>query len=312
MHSAIQQQAWRFLDTSRADGYENMAIDEAIYISCQQGTSPPTLRLYGWQPPAVSLGYFQKAEAAVDLQACRRLGIDVVRRMTGGRAVVHNRELTYSVIAPEHASPFSPRVLETYMAIGRCLMKALRGLGLDAHWVAARDKHRVTTSLKQETASCFSAPSWYEITVEGKKICGSAQKRGNGVFLQHGSILIEHQPALMAAVLRSGKSTEDFLKEIEDSTTSINHHLGNRLDVAELKDTVRSGFTETLGVSLQPGMLSGDEVQCKEMLRRKYQSDDWNLLRVAPSPAFTPAEGQSAAPPREQQPLFPGTIACPG
>ncbi len=86
-----------------------MAIDEAIYISCQQGNAPPTLRLYGWQPPAVSLGYFQKLESAVDMEECRRRGIDVVRRMTGGRAVLHHHELTYAVIAPEHRASLQPQ-----------------------------------------------------------------------------------------------------------------------------------------------------------------------------------------------------------
>ena len=285
----MHQQAWRFLDTFRASGYENMAIDEAIYISCQQGNAPPTLRLYGWRPPAVSLGYFQKVEAAVDLRECRRHGIDVVRRISGGRAVVHNHELTYAVIAPEHPSPFSPRVLETYMTIGACLMKALKSLGLNVQWVGARDKHRSAPSVKNDTASCFSAPSWFEITVDGKKICGSAQKRGNGVFLQHGSILIEHDPELLAAVLISRKSKEAFVKEIADSTTSINHHLGYKVDVSELQERVLTGFEDTLGITFSRGSLTESETKLKDRLRReKYQSTAWNLSREVPfTKAFT-------------------------
>jgi len=289
MHSALQQQAWRFLDSPCASGYENMAIDEALYISCQQGKAPPTLRLYGWRPPAVSLGYFQKAEAAVDLQECRRLGIDVVRRMSGGRAVLHNHELTYAVIAPEHRSPFSPRVLETYMTIGACLMKALKSFSLNVQWVAARDKHRRASSVKHETASCFSAPSWYEITVDGKKICGSAQKRGNGFFLQHGSILIDHDPELLAAVLMSRKSKEAFVKEIADSTTSLNHHLSSQVDVGELQEKVLTGFEGTLGITLNHGSLTASEIKLKNLLlREKYQSTAWNLARAVPfTKAFT-------------------------
>jgi len=278
MHHAPDRQSWRFIDTTVASGYENMAIDEAMLISCQQGMSPPTLRLYGWQPPAVSLGYFQKLESAVDLEECRRRGIDVVRRMTGGRAVLHHHELTYAVIAPEHVPPFSPGVLDTYMTIGSCLLNALNGLGLDAHWVALRDRHRGGTAVpRHETASCFSAPSWYEITVSGKKICGSAQKRGNGVFLQHGSILIDHDPDLLAALLISRKGKEAFAREIDASTTSLNRHVNATVDVHDLGEMVLSSFRDTLGVTFNHGSLSEAESNLQDLLlRKKYQTADWN------------------------------------
>lgn len=277
MDAPSQQQTWRFIDTAVAGGYENMAIDEAIYLSCRQGTVPPTLRLYGWQPPAVSLGYFQKIEEAVDVQACRGRGVDVVRRLSGGRAVLHDHELTYAVIAPENAHPFSPGVLETYMAIGSCLLNALKGLGLNAQWVALRDKHRGAAFPKHDTASCFSAPSWYEITVDGKKICGSAQKRGNGVFLQHGSILIDHDADLLSTLLISKKDKETFAKEIDESTTSLNRHLIGDVDVYDLGEKVLSSFQSTLGVTFSRGSLTDDESKLKDLLiREKYQTADWN------------------------------------
>jgi lipoate-protein ligase A len=277
MNSSHRQQTWRFIDTAIANGYENMATDEAIYISCQQGNAPPTLRFYGWQPPAVSLGYFQKLESAVDMEECRRRGIDIVRRMTGGRAVLHHHELTYAIIAPENVPPFSPRVLDTYMTIGSCLLNALNGFGLNAHWVALRDKHRGDTAVpRHETASCFSAPSWYEITVGGKKICGSAQKRGNGVLLQHGSILIDHDPDVLAALLISRKGKEAFSREIDASTTSLNRHIST-VDVHNLGKKVLSSFQNTLGVTFNHGSLSADESNLKDLLlREKYQRPDWN------------------------------------
>ena len=278
MQSASSRQSWRFIDLSVGTAYENMATDEAIFISCQQGMSPPTLRLYGWQPPAISLGYFQKLESAVDMEECRRRGIDVVRRLTGGRAVLHHHELTYAVIAPEHVYPFSPKVMETYMTIGSCLMNALRGLGLNANWVALRDKHRGGTALpRHETASCFSAPSWYEITVGGKKICGSAQKRGSGVFLQHGSILIDHDPDVLAALLISRKGKEAFAWEIDASTTSLNRHVNATVDVHDLGEMVLSSFQDTLGVTFNHGSLNDGESHLKDLLlREKYQTADWN------------------------------------
>ena len=166
----------------------------------------------------MSLGYFQKAENAVDLEACKRNGVDVVRRLSGGRAVLHHHELTYSVICREGTSPLGSSVLETYKTISECLIHTLKGLGLQVQWVASRDKHAAAQE-KEKTASCFSSPSWYEITVEGKKICGSAQKRGDGVLLQHGSLLIDYEPELLAEVLLSRKGEEEFLTEIRSSTT---------------------------------------------------------------------------------------------
>jgi len=277
MDAPLHQQEWRFIDTTVASGYENMAIDEAIYLSCQRGAVPPTLRLYGWQPPAVSLGYFQKLESAVDLEECRRRGIDVVRRLTGGRAVLHHHELTYAVIAPENVHPFSTRVLQTYMTIGTCLLNFFKHLGLNAQWVALRDKQRGAAFSKHETASCFSAPSWYEITVGGKKICGSAQKRGNGVFLQHGSILIDHDSDLLATLLISKKDKEAFTREIDASTTSLKRHVAGVVDPHVLGDKVLSSFQNTLGVSFSRGALTAGEAQLKELLfREKYQKADWN------------------------------------
>jgi lipoate-protein ligase A len=277
MNTALQQPPWRFIDTGVAGGYENMATDEAMFLSCRQGAAPPTLRLYGWKPPAVSLGYFQKVESAVEVEECRRRGIDVVRRMTGGRAVLHHHELTYAVIAPDNAHPFSPTVLETYMTIGSCLLNFFKDLGLNAQWVALRDKYRGTAASKHETASCFSAPSWYEITVGGKKICGSAQKRGDGVFLQHGSILIDHDPDELAAVLRSKKGKDDFVRELDASTTSLSGHLTGTIDALELGEKLLSSFQNTLGVPFSRGPLSPGELQLKEvLLREKYQTAEWN------------------------------------
>ena len=279
MSQLISRPSWRFLDTGFLNGYENMAMDEAIFTSCQQKKSPPTIRIYGWTPPAVSLGYFQKAENAVDLDACERRGVDVVRRLSGGRAVLHHHELTYSVICREGTSPLGSSVLETYKTISECLISALKGLGLQVQWVASRDKHTAAQE-KDKTASCFSSPSWYEITVEGKKICGSAQKRGDGVLLQHGSLLIDYDPELLAAVLLSRKSKEEFLTEIQTSTTAINQHLTQKIDFDQLKKLVLESFEDQLEITLTTGELSESESHLKARLfKEKYSTDSWNLHR---------------------------------
>jgi len=271
---------WRCLDTGFSNGYDNMAIDESIFISCQQKKSPPTIRFYGWTPPAVSLGYFQKAENAVNLKACTKRGIEVVRRLSGGRAVLHDKELTYSLICPEGTPPFTANILDTYKIISNCLMSALKSLNLDVQWVTFRDRHSSSVQLHKRTPSCFSAPSWYEITVEGKKICGSAQKRGGGVLLQHGSILIEHDPEMLSEVLSSKKGKQVLLAEVCSTTTSINHHLNKKIDFYGLKALVHKSFETQLGITLQKGKLTDYEHTLNDqLLKEKYQNTEWNFQR---------------------------------
>jgi len=285
MSQPSSRSSWRLLDTGFLTGHENMAIDEAIFTSCQQKKSPPTIRVYGWTPPAVSLGYFQKAENAVDVDACKKRGVDVVRRLSGGRAVLHDRELTYSIICREGTPPFGCSVLKTYKTISESLISTLKDLGLQVQWVASRDRHTPAQE-KDKTASCFSSPSWYEITVEGKKICGSAQKRGNGVLLQHGSLLIDYDPELLAGVLVSKKGEEEFLSEIRSTTTAINHHLPQKVNFSRLKELVLKNFEDQLKISLTLGRLSDDECHQKDhLLREKYATDSWNLHRQKGKPS---------------------------
>lgn len=278
MGSQKQSSTWRYLDTGFLSGCENMAIDEAIFLSCQQGKSLPTIRLYGWTPPAISLGYFQKAENAINFEACKRRGVDVVKRLSGGRAVLHDKELTYSLICPEGTPPFGKTILETYKTISMCLISALKNLNLDVKWVTSKEKHSSFRHLNDKTVSCFSSPSWYEITVEGKKICGSAQKRGGGTWLQHGAILLEHDVEMLVEVLKSGKSKQEFMDEICSSTTSINNHLGKKIDFYELKALVLKGFEANLGIILERGNLTSHEYKLKnQLLKEKYQNKQWNL-----------------------------------
>jgi len=278
MNSQKQSLTWRYLDTGFLNGYENMAIDEAVFLSCQQGKSLPTIRLYGWTPPAVSLGYFQKAENAINFEACKRRGVDVVKRLSGGRAVLHDKELTYSLICPEGTPPFGKTILETYKTISMCLISALKNLNLDVKWVTSKEKHSSFRHLNDKTVSCFSSPSWYEITVEGKKICGSAQKRGGGTWLQHGAILLEHDVEMLVEVLKSGKSKQEFMDEIFSSTTSINNHLVKKIDFYELKALVLKGFEANLGIILERGNLTSHEYKLKnQLLEEKYQNKQWNL-----------------------------------
>jgi lipoate-protein ligase A len=182
---------WRFIDSGHNLGAYNMAMDEELLARAQAGEAVTVLRLYTWDPPAVSLGRFQKIENSVNAEACHRHGIDIVRRITGGRAVLHHNELTYSIIARTENPLFPSNVLGTYKIIASGLLAGLKNLGIDAEMVSRSNRHAHLVKKGSKDPACFSSPSWYEILVHGRKIIGSAQRRLSGAFLQHGSILLD-------------------------------------------------------------------------------------------------------------------------
>jgi lipoate-protein ligase A len=208
-----------------------------------KGNVVPTLRFYTWDPSAVSLGRFQDEASSVNLVACRKRGIDVVRRITGGRAVLHWRELTYSVISPIDNDLFPNDVLGTYKVIAKGLLEGFRSLGVPAEMVSPSGDRAAMVKREAKEPACFSSPSWYEILVHGRKIVGNAQRRLAGAFLQHGSILIEYDPGLEAEVIPGGG--------MEEAVTCINREAGRDVPLEEVKSAFRSGFSEALGVSIR-------------------------------------------------------------
>lgn len=190
--------SWRLIRSGYLTASDNMALDEALLESVSAGISEPVLRLYRWSPAAVTIGYAQPLSRAVNLAACRRSGIDVVRRCTGGRAVLHGDEVTYSIIAPERGALFPADILGSYRRIADALLDALDDLGLQATLSAGRERH--TASLRYSSA-CFITPSSYELVYNGCKITGSAQKRNGLAFLQHGSIPVTLDPHLLSCAL---------------------------------------------------------------------------------------------------------------
>ncbi|NPU86052.1 MAG: lipoate--protein ligase family protein [Syntrophaceae bacterium] len=208
---------WRVLRYQVHSAFDNMAIDEAIFREVQENRSPPTIRFYGWLQPSVSLGYFQDIRSEVNLDACKRLGVDVVRRPTGGKAVLHGNDLTYAVIARQEGQRFESGILATYLAISRCLSKALRNWGIP---VDCAEPGRSSPEVFLNT-SCFAKPSRYELLVNGRKICGSAQARSRGSFLQHGSILIDFDAARTVEVLRGTGDMDEQVRSLANSVTCI-------------------------------------------------------------------------------------------
>ena len=181
----MERQVWRMIKTEALDGAMNMAIDEVLLRNVQAGISPPVVRLYRWNPATVTLGYAQRGAHQFNREYCDDKGIDVVRRLTGGRAVLHDEEVTYAIIS-RHEGLFTGDPLQSYETIAQVLLACLRILGLDA---VTSGRHAGTDcAAAVEQSACFTAPAQFEIVCGGKKICGSSQKRAQGGFLQHGSI----------------------------------------------------------------------------------------------------------------------------
>lgn len=270
---------WRVVNSGINQAAMNMAIDEAIMVAHSVGEVPPTLRFYGWQPAAVSLGYFQR-ETEIDRSACDRLGIDLVRRLTGGRAVLHERELTYSIVVREKEPSVPPTISASYRFFSQGLLAGLKQLGINAQMSMPRAVYSQSRPKRSSSsAACFDAPSHYEITYEGRKLVGSAQVRKYGVILQHGSILLTFSPERMADVLGL-HSPETRLKMIEMLTcraTSLEEIMGNRVDWQDVYNAMIDNFGAAIGVNLQQGSLIEKEVENSEQLAAaKYNQLSWH------------------------------------
>ncbi|OGW41599.1 MAG: hypothetical protein A2010_18510 [Nitrospirae bacterium GWD2_57_9] len=230
---------WKYIDSGPNTAAYNMALDEELLARAQAGEMMPVLRLYTWDPPAVSIGRFQDRSKAVNEEACKERGFDIVRRITGGRAVLHRKELTYSVIARTDGPLFPPNVLGTYRVIASGLAAGLRGLGLPAEIVTRENRQASLVRKGSKTPACFSSPSWYEVLVNGRKIIGSAQRRLSGAFLQHGSILMDYDPLLEADVIPGGSSA---------CATCIGRELGREAGEGEVISAMLTGFSQSIGI----------------------------------------------------------------
>ncbi|MBN2002755.1 MAG: lipoate--protein ligase family protein [Anaerolineae bacterium] len=255
----MENQVWRWLWTGAANAVENMAIDEAM-LRCIRPGQPCTLRFYEWQPSAVSIGYFQGLEQEVDVDACNARGVDVVRRLTGGGAVYHDREgeITYSLIVPESYPGVPRKVLDSYALLCAGVVKGLENLGLPATFKPIND-----------------------ILVNGKKISGNAQTRRFGGILQHGTILYRVDPTLMFSLLKvpNEKMRDKLIAGVEERVTSILREIGP-VDKKAIVQALADGFAETLGIGLAPGELREEELALAIQLKtERYGNPIWTHKR---------------------------------
>jgi lipoyl(octanoyl) transferase len=268
---------WRLLITGYADGMTNMAIDEAIMRAVTEGLALPTLRFYAWNPPCISIGYSQSLASEIDLERCRRDGIDWVRRPTGGRAILHTDELTYSVVLPQDDPRAFGGVVESYRHLSRGLVAGLEQLKVNVVQASYQDKKDQPAS-----AVCFDIPSHYEVTVDGRKLVGSAQTRRRNVVLQHGTLPLYGDITRLIDYLNLPSDAERDLLRVKLTGRAITLHqaLGRRVELDDAVSAMRAGFAGALNLELTPGELTAEERRWAEELRQeRYSQTEWNEAR---------------------------------
>ncbi|HZB81075.1 MAG TPA: biotin/lipoate A/B protein ligase family protein [Nitrososphaera sp.] len=237
----------RTLETGYNTAALNMAIDEALMENVDE---VPILRIYRWCPTAVSIGYFQSMKEEVDLEKCREIGVDVVRRLTGGGAVLHEFELTYSFMTKKYPQ----NIMESYRWICDAIVMSINRLGFDASFVPLND-----------------------IVIAGKKVSGNAQTRRNGVLLQHGTLLLDVDVNKMFCVLKvpSEKLRDKLIKDVKERVTSLS---GTTFE--DLASSLRISFAAKFDAKLVDDNLSKEELsRARWLAERKYTNKEWNLIR---------------------------------
>jgi lipoate-protein ligase A len=245
--STIRFSKIRVLETGYNNAALNMAIDEALIENIGDA---PILRLYGWRPEAVSIGYFQSIKEEVDLEKCSKIGVDVVRRLTGGGAVLHELELTYSFITKQYPQ----NIMESYRWICEAIVGSINRLGFDASFIPLND-----------------------IVVKGKKVSGSAQTRRKGVLLQHGTILLGVDVDKMFCILKvpSEKLKDKIIKDVKGRVTSL-----SGITFEEMASSLKSNFATKFDAKLLADSMSTKEIsRARWLAERKYSSKEWNFRR---------------------------------
>jgi lipoate-protein ligase A len=236
-----------------------MGLDEAILESVSSGRELPTLRLYAWEPAAISIGYFQGLHEEVDIEGCRAHGVDIVRRITGGGAVFHQAEITYSVIIPETHALAPGSIMASYGLICGGVIAGLGILGVDASFAPIND-----------------------IVSDGRKLSGNAQTRKRGCLLQHGTILLDLDVELMFELLKvpAEKARGRLVAEVRERVTSLSAILGRNVAYAEAALALARGFAKALDLEYAVAQASGDEVaRAREIAAAKFADPEWNSRR---------------------------------
>jgi lipoate---protein ligase len=248
----------RLLTIGKHQGALNMAIDEVLLNKVSTSESLPILKFYGWNPATITIGYFQSLEQEVDAERCKQEGVDIVRRITGGGAVLHENEITYSLIIKEEGI-IEKDILKSYEQICKGILNALRKLNLDGKFIPIND-----------------------LIVNGKKFSGNAQSRKKGCVLQHGTILLEVDIKKMFSLLKvpNEKMRDKLITAVEERVTSLSKELNRHVTYEEMQKLLIEGFKEALDIELIPSELTEDEMnEAKTLAEEKYGSQQWNEQR---------------------------------
>ncbi len=258
---------WRLIDSGALPGHLNMATDVALAKAAL-----PTVRLYGWNPAAISLGFHQSAKE-IDTELCEKDGIDVVIRPTGGRAILHAEELTYAVVLPASSRYYHKDIMAVYEKLSRCLVCGLKMLNIPVAFERA-EKTPKDFARGELSSLCYASSIQHEISHNGKKLVGSAQRRFEGAALQHGSILIGRQhldlPNYLANITTERKRT--MRRYMETNTICLNDLSGIHVSYSDLAVAIRQGFEEELAVEFFVDDLSRDEIANVEELKENFSA----------------------------------------
>ncbi|MGS0906411.1 lipoate--protein ligase family protein [Staphylococcus sp. MSU001] len=268
---------WNFINIGSKNPYYNMAMDEALLNFVSRGEIDPVIRFYTWNPATLSIGYFQRLQKEIDIDKVKEKGYGLVRRQTGGRGVLHDKELTYSVIVPESHPNMPSTVTEAYKIISQGLLEGFKNLGFETYFAIPRSKEE-RDKLKQPRSSvCFDAPSWYELVVEGRKIAGSAQTRQKGVILQHGSILqdIDIDDLFDMFIFKNERLKAKMKENFVQKAVAINDISNQHITLNEMENAFKSGFKKGLNIDFKPLELTEKQKEEVQELEEKYRSEAW-------------------------------------
>jgi lipoyl(octanoyl) transferase len=258
--------AWRFVRDPPAAGAWNMAVDEAIAAAVGRAAVPPTLRLYGWQAPTVSLGYGQRWDGGLDREACRRLGVGLVRRPTGGRAVLHAAEITYSASVPLDGEWGRLSVEDSFVRLCEGLLAGLRRVGIEAALgtSGAAGAHRPT--------ACFQLRGLPAIVVGERKLVGSAQRRWERSLLQHGSILLRFDPELHGALFSGWTAnTSGGITCLADLKPGI--------PPGAIEEALLDGWADNCGPGRVAPLSPEEQDAAARLVRERYGNPEWTFRR---------------------------------
>ena len=253
------KEQWRLLQTGYNTAAYNMGVDRAVLVANSEGKVPPTVRFFAWKPPAISIGYFQSLTEEVDLDACKTHGVEYVRRITGGGAVFHESELTYSIVIPESHPQIPKNIMESYGRICGAVMKGLFNLGIESKYAPIND-----------------------IIAYGKKISGNAQTRKARTVLQHGTVLTDVDVDKMFSLLKvpNEKIKDKLISDVKQRVISVKNILEREISFEEISQAMKVGFEEEFNVELIQGELTKEEIELARKFEKEYfGAKDWNHRR---------------------------------